>query len=643
MEQRGDILVVDDSLTSRTLLAGILEEQGYRVRLAGDGQEALHITRQAPPELILLDLILPHLDGYKVTRRLRRDPSLPYIPIILITTMGDSESKVRGLEAGADDFVVKPPDEAELLARVGALLRLKRSQDALVVEKNKVDLLYQVSQELSAELDLDTLLTRILELTNQTIGASGGNIVLPGKRGGPPYGISTRQGEEPVPRQIWETVLEEGLAGWVLTYRQGVIVSDTWDDPRWIAIDEIHYRTRSALSVPLIRAGRVIGVMTLTHEEPAHFAEDHLDLANSIASQGAIVVENARLYTETEKERSKLAAILTGTADIVVVTDREGNILLLNPAAEETFDVQEEEVVSQPLREVLPNPALVELFERGAKGTPPHTAEVALNTNCTLYASISSAEGVGYVAVMRDITYLKELEEMKSEFVATVSHDLRSPLSTIHGYADMLARSLNGEEQEYARRIRIGTKQMAELIEDLLDLGRIEAGMEADYQPCQMDVLIEAAIDSARFQTELEGLSLTATISSPLPVLGNPGQLRQVLDNLIGNAIKYTPAGGKIEVRAWSKGDRVCVEVQDTGIGIPREAVPRLFEKFYRVPSAETKELPGTGLGLAIVKAIIDQHRGELWVKSTPRRGSTFGFSLPRHEGTLDEGRGEQP
>jgi two-component system NtrC family sensor kinase len=294
--------------------------------------------------------------------------------------------------------------------------------------------------------------------------------------------------------------------------------------------------------------------------------------------------------------------------------------------------VQEKDTTGFQLTDRIPNQALNDLIQRRAQGTPPHTAEIPLPDKRTLYASVSPVQGLGYVVVMQDITHLKELEQMKNEFVATVSHDLRSPLSTIYGYAEMLVQLLEEEQQEYARRIRVSAKQMAELVEDLLNLGRIEAGVETNRLPFELATLVEQAVDSASFQAELREIELKLAISDGLDLVSiDPRQIDQVLDNLLSNALKYTPGGGTIIVRVWQKDGEVTVEVHDTGIGIPRESLPRIFEKFYRAPTHELKEIPGTGLGLAIVKAIIEQHNGQIWVESELGKGSTFGFSLPAH------------
>jgi two-component system phosphate regulon sensor histidine kinase PhoR len=166
-----------------------------------------------------------------------------------------------------------------------------------------------------------------------------------------------------------------------------------------------------------------------------------------------------------------------------------------------------------------------------------------------------------------------------------------------------------------------------------LDLSKIESGVGLARTPCRLESIVSDAIQSASFQAELRKISLTAVVAPALrPVLGDPARLRQVVENLLSNALKYTLAGGSVTVRAWQDGNRTAVAIQDTGIGIPREALPYLFGKFYRVPGPQMSTVPGTGLGLAIVKTIMEQHEGQVWVESELGKGSTFAFSVPACE-----------
>jgi signal transduction histidine kinase len=267
----------------------------------------------------------------------------------------------------------------------------------------------------------------------------------------------------------------------------------------------------------------------------------------------------------------------------------------------------------------------------------PLTGEVPLPDGRTLYASTSgivSGDGqtIGRVAVLRDITYLKELDEMKSEFVATVSHDLRTPLTFMRGYATMIPMvgEVSPKQKRYVDKIMIGIEQMTELIDDLLDLGRIEAGVGLIREPCRLDEIIIALVDSMRSQATARGLDLRMGRTEDVTVVvGDAALLRRVISNLVDNAIKYTPKGGTVTVGWETRGDRVLIAVADTGFGIAKADQVRLFEKFSRIKRRETVNIKGSGLGLAIVKSIVERHNGQVRVESELDQGSTFYVELP--------------
>ena len=254
-----------------------------------------------------------------------------------------------------------------------------------------------------------------------------------------------------------------------------------------------------------------------------------------------------------------------------------------------------------------------------------------------MYASVStilSADGerMGRVVVMRDVTHFKELDELKSEFVATVSHDLRAPLTFMRGYTTMLPMvgELNEKQREYVEKILQGVGQMSGLIDDLLDLGRIEAGVGLERKPCHLGAIMVEAVDSMRIRAAAKGLSLKMEPAESMAVIsGDAALLRQSITNLVDNAIKYTPNGGSVTVGLSVRNDQVVIRVSDTGIGIAPDDQVRLFEKFYRVKRRDTSGIQGTGLGLAIVKSIVERHGGRVWVDSDLDQGSAFFVSLP--------------
>jgi PAS domain S-box-containing protein len=636
-EHDNDILVVDDDPDSSTWARVHLQHAGFTVRVARNTAEASEAIVARVPDLIVLDVVLPGVNGFEFTRQLRQDPALATVPIILISILDDPDSKVRGLEAGANDFLTKPTEQGELLARVRSLLRAKQDQEELLTEKNKTALLYRVSRELGTKLDLDATLSGILELTLAAIGASRGSIIQLDEQGCVLRHIFALPGRvTTVSNAVQGRVVQEGLASWVIRHREGIILRDAREDPRWLAVGYTTFVTRSVVAVPLIHQECVAGVLTLTHEQVDRFKPDDLALLNSIASQAAAALVNAQLFETVKQERAQLGAILAGTDDAIVATDGEGRLTLLNPAAERALGVAFADAAGRPVESVLPHEplALAFLQARSRSGSVP-PGELTLPNGRTLFFTISAiaagprGEG-GWVAVMQDISHLKQVDRLKNEFVSAVSHDLRTPLATIHGFADVLAHMVDGEAQEYAERIKGQATRTAKLVEELLDLGKIESGMEALQEVVQVEQIVAEAVEAAKFQAESCGVTVQAEMPSlDRPVLGNPLRLRQVLDNLIGNALKYTPTGGSVTVRAWEEEDWITVTVQDNGVGIPREALPRIFEKFYRTPQPGPTRVAGTGLGLAIVKAVVEQHGGQVWVESEVGEGSTFSFTLP--------------
>ncbi len=505
---------------------------------------------------------------------------------------------------------------------------LRRKADQLTAERDRAEFLRQSFAELAGSLQPHQVLDGILSRAIQATGARWGSILLLDEEGRPSRTFFSRPTERPTSQRTAK-VLDRGLAGWVVRNRQGCIIYDTAQDPRWLAFPEDKEVSRSAVAVPFVRRERVLGVMVLTHDVPYQFGEGQLALLEELARQAAICLENADLYTTAENERRKLAAILEGTADAVVVTDVAGRIALLNRAAEHAFDLSAP-VSGQPIAEALP--ALATLFSRAAGSGETVTGELTTADGRVRFCSLSPVPAVGWVAILQDITYLKELDRLKSEFVSTVSHDLRSPLTAVRGYADLLSvlGPLTEEQQDAVERIRRAVEQMNELITDLLDLGKIEAGIEMEMSPCSLVEIVLEAVETLSPRAVEKGLNLAVEIGRDTPLVrGNAGRLRQVVVNLVDNAVKYTPAGGSIRVRLDRDEKEVTFSVSDTGIGIAPEDQKMLFQKFYRIRTPQTDGISGTGLGLAICRSIVEQQGGRIWVRSAPGQGSTFFFSLP--------------
>jgi two-component system NtrC family sensor kinase len=232
---------------------------------------------------------------------------------------------------------------------------------------------------------------------------------------------------------------------------------------------------------------------------------------------------------------------------------------------------------------------------------------------------------------MQDITYLKEMDRIRSEFVHTVSHDLRSPLTSVIGYTELVERAgtLNDLQRDFLHRIQDSVQQITGLINDLLDIGSIEAGFDTRREFVQLEGILRYTIDMLQGQITSKHLTVQTDIASALPALrANPIRLRQVMDNVVGNAIKYSYPGGEIDVSIHSEDDQMILKVTDAGPGIPAVDQPRIFDKFYRASNINP-DIEGSGLGLAIVKTIVEGHQGRIWVESIEGKGSSFFIVLP--------------
>ncbi|NTU79387.1 MAG: GAF domain-containing protein [Chloroflexales bacterium] len=303
MVEPAHILIVEDDSIIRRVYHDVLANDGYRVSLAGSGEEAIAYLQLITPDLILLDLGLPGIDGHEVTRRVKADRSKPFIPVMVLSAQSDLSTSVASLDAGADDFLVKPVEVDELLARVRAMLRLQRAQRGLQRAQRKTELLLHLTRDLGASIDLDVLLTRFLDHLADAVGAIRASIILTDfEEDRTLCYSSSRNPATPVLTDI----LRHGVAGWVLRERLPVIIHDTRVDIRWFSATEYHSNVRAVAAMPVVREGRVLGVITLVHHTPGFFSEEHVELLSSVAAQSAVALESAQLFRLTQRQKELL-------------------------------------------------------------------------------------------------------------------------------------------------------------------------------------------------------------------------------------------------------------------------------------------------------------------------------------------------
>lgn len=335
----------------------------------------------------------------------------------------------------------------------------------------------------------------------------------------------------------------------------------------------------------------------------------------------------------SEAERSKLDAIIANIQDGVIVLDEKKNILLINHAIHDIFDLDGRDIIGRSLVETISNADFTALLSRAGDG-PLKYHEVNFDDGRVFNAQYTLIPKIGAAITMQDISYLKELDRLKSDFIHTVSHDLRSPLTSILGYTELIERTgpLNTNQQEFLQRLQGSIQHITTLVNDLLDLGRLEAGFDTRREIVQLESVLKYSLDMFDAQIKKKDIKLVVDIDAGLKALrANPIRIRQMLDNLIGNAIKYTQDEGLVHVSISMQENQVILKVEDSGFGIPADEQGRVFEKFYRATNT-VEDVQGTGLGLAIVKSIVDSHQGRVWVESTVGKGSSFIVLLPAQE-----------
>lgn len=335
----------------------------------------------------------------------------------------------------------------------------------------------------------------------------------------------------------------------------------------------------------------------------------------------------------SEAERQKLEAIIGNIQDGVVVMDNNLRIILLNRAVRDIFNLEGSDLTGKPLTTVIPNDDLRALLGR-ANNNPLKYHEINFDDGRVFNAQFTPIPHIGSAVTFQDISYLKELDRLKSDFIHTISHDLRSPLTAILGYTELVERTgpLTPTQQEFLRRLQGSIHHITTLVNDLLDLGRLDAGFDTRREVVHMENILKYSLDIYENQVRKKKIKLGVDIAPDLkPMRANPIRIRQMLDNLIGNAIKYTPEEGSVNVSMLMEVDQIIVKVRDTGVGIPPEEQGRIFEKFYRASNA-AQGAEGSGLGLAIVKTIVESHQGRVWVESVVGMGSTFIVLLPSQD-----------
>lgn len=611
----------------------ILTPAGYNVTYVADGKIAVDLLRQSPHDLVFLSSQIADGDGLDFGSRLVEH--LPALPVILVSHDLTMALGVQALRAGFWDCMPASAQAADIIRimqqafarrqrlKAWAQLESRRVASSLQKRLDALESLQRVGRSVTSMLDLDTILTVVVDAAVELTGAEEGSLLLLDDLTGNLYMRAARNFQDDFVRKF-RLPINDTLAGQVI--RTGKAITFDQSVPQKI---KTSYLVHTLIYVPMQVQNRVIGVLGVDNRQGGHpFLEEHVSLISMLADYAAIAIENSRAYDNVELERKKLETILTKVEDCVIAVNPEGRLLIANHVAQTAFGIRDNQV-GQRVVDFLHHQDLLDIFEQ--TNNKPYRSEIQLDDGRIFSAQITPIDEVAVVVTMQDITHLKALDRIKSEFVSTVSHDLRSPLTAILGYVELIGRvgPVTEQQLEFIGRVKVSVQNITSLINDLLDLGRIEAGIDPRKETAPFASIVQGAVDTLSAKIADNAQIITVDVPEDIPgIMGNQTRLRQMVTNLLLNAIKFTPRCGKISIHVHCEEGQLILQVTDSGPGIHVTDQPYIFDKFYRAKNAPT-EIAETGLGLAIVKSIVESHDGRVWVESAEGKGSTFTVVLP--------------
>lgn len=435
--------------------------------------------------------------------------------------------------------------------------------------------------------------------------------------------------------------IDEGAVGKAISTKETVYIPDTAQDPTFIFFD---HSIRSLIAVPLVFQNEIIGAINLDDTKPHMFGPAQERLLTIAANYAAIAIQNSKLFQKAISEEKRTRTIIEHMADGVLLLNRSGTIITVNPALSKLLNLKTEDIVGQNINDKNLDEKIKLLCSPAKKGSIADafvTSEVTLPGENTPTLQIYTntiyndhRHKIGEIRVMHDVTQERILERMKDDFVSTISHELRTPLFSIQGFVRLI---LSGDVQdektqhEFLTIIERQANHLSDLVSNLLDLNRLASdALPIDKVPVQISDTINLTVAKLHSLSRKKRVQIKGKLPAKLPlVLGDPQRLEQVFTNLIGNAIKFTPQKGQVLVSAKATSNSIIISIADTGIGIAAEELDRIFGKFYQVEEHSTRSAEGSGLGLHISKQLVRKHQGKIWAESKIGKGSTFFVELP--------------
>jgi PAS domain S-box-containing protein len=560
--------------------------------------------------------------------------------IVWIREEGRTISGAEGEPVAGQSFLIDVGERKRMELERESLRGAERAAAGATVERqSRLDLLREVADVTAASVDSQATIERVAGMVVQAfadwcvvdLGEQGGSLKRLAVARAEPADETGGKAPDEEPSETVRAVVASGRP-------QVVPALGESSDGGGLASPLGEIDASSVICVPLRARHRSLGALTVARTRSGQaYGADDLAFVEDIAARVALAVDRARLYAEVE-ESADAARVLAHVADGVMLVDRSGTVRLWNPAAEAMTAIPAPDVVGRLAIDALPG------WKEAADSVPvsvrpdPGHAEVVIPVETKKGERWIAISGVqffgGTVYAFRDLTDVRRLEELKADFIATASHELRTPLAAVYGAAQTLLRhdfALDeGGRDRFVSLIADESERLGRIVNEILLASQLDAGrLELDFEPFDAIELVERVLEATRAHAPPD-VVVERVVGDGLPrVDADRDKVRQVLVNLVENAIKYSPDGGRIELGVESHDDAVLFSVKDEGLGIPSDEQARVFEKFYRLDPHMTRGVGGTGLGLYICNELVSRMGGHIWVESTAGEGSTFFFELP--------------
>lgn len=689
--RKSTVLVVDDDQLTRDMAERILLKRGYQVVQASNGEEAIERFQDYYPDIVLLDAMMPKMDGITACGKIQGLPNGEDTPIVMITALDDASTVDRAFDAGATDYITKPLNWAVVVRRIDRILRTQVAEQALQERLAQLDILRRIDRELGYTLNLDLVLDLAIDSALRWSGAMACGVTW----------LERETQQLTMLKSIGGSALISGPIHYIQLLKDETLVGRVFSEQQ--PVQDIHENGQTAdIAIPMRVRGTVNGFIILENF-PSSILEDEstFEFLVQLANRTAAAIDKARTHDQTQQHALQIdtlynistaissnlveseiidlltrgfAVLLKGTSSYFARYDKRNNSFSVNhryhadflvgnqhdtlPDQDASFEIEKfpayDDGPIQYLRSENDAPhkwrqffgqdsnilsgLLVPIqYENNQLGliviNNSQSARIYLSDDINLARSLS-AQGATALQQASLFQSIQELEQIKTEMIRMASHDLRNPLGQVTGYFELLmgdlAPHLNSRHERYVSRIAKAVGTIEAILADILNLENIESQTASNFEKIEMMDLLNEVVSTLKDQASQKSqtLEISNGIKSAI-VQGSVSQLRQAMNNFVNNAIKYTPEEGKIIILAENKNDEFHFSVKDTGYGIPEDQQDRIFQRFFRAKSAATEHIEGTGLGLSLVKSVIERHRGKVWFESKEGEGSTFGFWLP--------------